>query len=148
MSRRTGGARLCTSDGKPSNFWEHEFQSHSGYCFAPQVLVDVLQKMRNYVRDATGREHRVIITDGGRTYGDNVELAERLGWIDDGGPVSKYSKHLFTEGSCAVDFYLVSTDGIVMPAEEVKKLVGPVFDFFQTYPDGHCHGDMRDHVTV
>lgn len=138
--------------GWVSHFSAHEFQSTSGALYLNMSVVAALERLRQNLCSDESEEIQVVIKDGTRTQADNERLAEKLGWLDQGGLVSRNSQHLVKNGCCAVDFfakrkrkkfYGLSGKKRILPVEQVAFAAWQVFDFVKTYPDGHVHGDLR-----
>jgi hypothetical protein len=149
---------LCTSDGKPSHFKLREFEVEWGdydsldmgehLCLVDSSVVDSLEHVRDDLGMIKMAEVEIIITCACRSKACNEQIAERLGWIDEGGLVSRDSKHLPHYGGIAVDFYAKEKQtGTKVKPKVVAEVANRYFDFVKAdYEDGHIHADNRDHV--
>ena len=156
MSERRNDIRLWTEiDGEHvSHFrlWEFESRSTGLVCVSPNLLQS-LERLRLNLSLDEREEVEIIITCGTRLDAENKALAARLGWIDEGGQVSRDSRHLPKHGGIAADFWARfrvrpfrlynGIRGRLAP-EEVHNAAKQVFDWTRVYKDGHVHGDNRD----
>lgn len=141
---------LCHLDGEPlSHFRLREFENPDGLAMVhPETLIS-LEKTRRDLCAMYRTEVWVIITNAVRTPADLERLAARHGWTDQGGVVSRDSRHLARYGGIAVDLIAV----IAATRERVpQKTLGSVcrrhFDFVKDdYRDGHVHADNRARTT-
>jgi hypothetical protein len=140
-------------DGKDvSHFRLREFESPSGaVCVQPSVLVS-LELLRDDLWQRLSQEVEIIVTSGTRTDEDNERLAAKYGWIEDGGSVSRTSKHLLRNGACAVDIIArikkVPTFAInrwqrEIPLDQLELFAKQRFDWVKAYKT-HIHCDNRD----
>ena len=127
------------------NFSLHEFEMKEGTVLLhPSVLVS-LELTRYDLGEEVGEEVCIRITCSTRSEAYNDILGESLGWIENGGPVSRVSRHLPQYGGIAVDWYAY----IKRTKKRVpQKLCGDIarrhFDYVKDdYKDGHIHGDNR-----
>lgn len=135
--------------GMPGHFRLCEFENGDGLAAVHPSTIWALERIRadlNASEAAAMTEIGIYITDGVRTQKDLETLAERLGWTDEGGLVSRTSKHLVTMGAHGVDFKARARHGrgnLVM--SELGAVARRYFDFVEDdYSDGHVHGDNRD----
>lgn len=133
---------------KVSHFKLNEFENHDGFAMVDPEMLRALEFTRKDLCDHFKHEVWIIITCCLRTNEENEELATRLGWTDEGGAVSRTSKHLTQFGGIAVDFVVVNsqTRNKIEP-----KLVGnyarKYFTFVKDdYGDSHIHADMREYL--
>jgi len=127
------------------NFKLYEFENKEGLVMVNPLLVRRLEKLRHELNLIFGRDTvKIIITNAIRTEADNERLAKKLGWTDEGGLVSRNSKHLTKYGGIAAD---------IVAYCEKRKIAGPAvgkiaqkhFDFVKSdYEDGHVHVDLRE----
>ena len=86
---------LTIIDGEEAaHFRLREFENRDGLAMVHSSVLDSLERVRRDLCAAAGEEVWLIITDGLRTQTDLERLAARLGWTDEGGAVSRQSKHL------------------------------------------------------
>ena len=128
-----------------SNFRLSEFENPAGLAMVHILTLESLERVRRDLCEMVGEEVWVIIRDAVRTQTDLEVLAARLGWVDEGGRVSRRSKHLAEFGGIAVDLV-----GMLPRTSErlPQRLLGEVchrhFDWVKDdYPDGHVHADNR-----
>jgi len=141
---------LCHIDGEPlCHFRLREFENPDGLAMVHADTLVSLEKMRRDLCAMYRTDIWVIITNAVRTPADLERLAARLGWTDQGGAVSRDSRHLARYGGIAVDVIAV----IAATRERVpQKTLGGVcrrhFDFVKDdYRDGHVHADNRARTT-
>jgi len=143
--------RLVTSIGSntyAANFKLSEFENSEGLAMVNPTVLRSLE----CVRAELNRRHRggvsIIITDAVRTETDLQKLASKYGWIDEGGSVSRDSKHLTKFGGIAVDIKAHRMDNgysTPIPQEELGEVCRVFFDWVKDdYPDGHVHADNRN----
>lgn len=158
MAERRNDIRLWTEiDGElVSHYWLYEFESRATglVCIHP-TLPASMERVRLILCQDEREEVEVIVSCGTRTHEENVALAGRLGWTDDGGQVSRDSYHLPEHFGVAADFgarykhrQFRPYDGVRSPGWLPQKQVGQaarqVFDYVKDdYADGHVHGDNR-----
>jgi len=133
-------------DNLVSHFKLSEFENHDGFVMVHPGVLKGLELVRRDLSLTTRKAIYIIISCCVRTHKENEELAARLGWTDEGGLVSRTSKHLPEYGGIAVDFTAFYTD---IKEHISRKLVGGIarrhFDFVKdTYSDGHIHADQRE----
>jgi hypothetical protein len=92
-----------------------------------------------------GEDVQIVITSGTRSPADNKRLADKLGWVGDGGLVARDSRHLPSHGGIAADLYARyrGVDGwIVLQQEDVAISCRRYFQYVKAdYQDGHIHAD-------
>ncbi len=149
MNRRTarnGVPLLCMLDGEPvSHFTLREFENRDGLAMVHPRVLDALERVRRDLCRQYGAEVLVFITDAVRTRADLLRLAARLGWTDEGGAVSRDSKHLAEYGGIAVDLLAVeAATRRPVPQRALGAVCRRYFDWVKDdYPDGHVHADQR-----
>ena len=138
-------------EGEVCHFRLSEFESPSGaVCIQPSVLVS-LELVRHDLCQQCHDEVEIIINSGTRTDEDNERLAEKYGWVDDGGWVSHTSKHLLRNGACAVDIRarlkrrrsFQPDFNRSIPLKDLALFARQRFDWVKEYPT-HVHCDNRD----
>ena len=144
---RNDVALVATVDGERcSHFRLREFENRDGLAMVHRSTLESLERVRRDLCAAAGEEVWIIVTDAVRTAANLERLAARLGWVDEGGAVSRRSKHLAAFGGIAVDVVAV----IARTRERVpQRVVGGVcrrhFDWVKDdYADGHVHADNRE----
>lgn len=148
-SRRNDVRLLTVVDGEEvSHFRLREFENRDGLVMVHPETVTALERVRRDLNALADEAVWVIITDAVRTEADQARLAARLGWVDEGGRVSRDSKHLAKYGGIAVDLIAVLAESRTrLPAETVGRVCRRYFDFVEDdYKDGHVHADLRDHL--
>ena len=90
-----------------SHFRLKEFENADGLAMVHSSVLVSLERVRRDLCVLRGEEVWMIITDAIRTTADLDRLAARLGWNDEGGAVSRSSKHLAKYGGIAVDLVAV-----------------------------------------
>jgi len=138
-------------DGKlVSHFLLSEFANPIGWVILHPKVPWALEMTRAAL-NARHHPDRIIIrvTDCTRTQNQLERLADKLGWIDEGGKVSRTSYHSDFLGGIAVDFVAYNTTQRcnVSPVE-VARIAALYFDWVKWYSDGHVHGDFRSLVNV
>ncbi|MBN2310879.1 MAG: hypothetical protein JXR94_18030 [Candidatus Hydrogenedentes bacterium] len=139
--------RLLTAiDGEEqSHFRLCEFENGDGLAMVHASTLASLERVRRDLAAWARRDVWVIVTDALRTDADLERLAARLGWIDEGGAVSRDSKHLARHGGIAVDLVAV----VAGTRERIpQRILGEIcrrhFDWVKdSYRDGHVHADNR-----
>jgi len=129
------------------NFRLAEFENSDGLAMVhPSVLMS-LELVREQLNYEFGGGVRIVITDAVRTPAENEALAAQRGWTDDGGAVSRTSKHLAEYGGIAVDLRAHRSDnGISTPISQrdLGRICRQHFDWVKDdYADGHVHADNR-----
>lgn len=139
--------RLATTlDGESvSHFRLREFENREGLAMVHASALDSLEKVRRELCAMAEEDVWVIITNGVRTPGDLERLAARLGWTDEGGAVSRRSKHLAEFGGIAVDLVAVLAGNRQrVPQRTLGTVCRRHFDWVKDdYGDGHVHADNR-----
>ena len=127
-----------------SHFTLREFANAEGLAVVHPAMLEAIERTRASLCEAYGEDVRIRVTCGTRTQADNVRLAARLGWTDEGGTVARDSKHLPRYGGIAVDFYAVTASGQGVPQAVVAEHARKFFRYVKSdYADGHVHADMR-----
>jgi len=145
LSSPATAAAFAETSQMVSHFSMHEFENADGLVMVHPTVLAGLEGVRRRLNDATGQPVAVIVTDAVRTRRDLDRMAERYGWTDEGGRVSRDSRHLAKYGGVAVDIIAVREPGGDRVAQHV---VGDAcrehFDWVRDdYPDGHVHADNR-----
>ena len=128
-----------------SHFRLREFENSDGFAMVhPSVLLSLENTRLDLCMDAK-EEVCILITSAVRTGAENAKLAESLGWTDEGGRVSRNSKHLDKYGGIAVDIvaFAKSNHRLI-----TQRTLGAVcrrhFSYVNDkYSDGHVHADNR-----
>jgi len=125
-----------------------EFESKNGWVMIHKSVIVSLSKLREELAKIFKEEIEIIITDTTRTQEDLNYLAARLGWTDEGGLVSKNSRHLDRYGGIAVDFYARHKQNKErIPSSQIEPICRKYFDFVKAdYADGHIHADNRNQI--
>lgn len=134
-------------DGEPvAHFRLREFENREGLAMVHSSTLESLERVRRDLCALVGEEVWVIVTDGTRTYTDLERLAARLGWTDEGGAVSRESKHLTKYGGIAVDLVgVVARTRERIPQQTFGAVCRRHFDWVKdNYRDGHVHADNRE----
>jgi hypothetical protein len=146
--RGRNDVRLLTQvDGEDvAHFRLREFENRDGVAMVHSSTLESLERVRRDLCSLTGKDVWVIVTDALRTQADLERLAGRLGWIDEGGLVSRRSKHLADFGGIAVDLVAVLAGTRERMAQEiVGRICRRHFDWVKAdYRDGHVHADNRE----
>lgn len=146
-NRDRNNVRIQTNlDGETvSHFRIREFENRDGLAMVNAETLLSLEKLRRDLCHMAGEEVWVIITDALRTQADLERLAKRLGWTDEGGAVSRTSKHLPEYGGIAVDLVaLIPSTRKRIPQKVLGEYCRRHFTFVKDdYPDGHVHADNR-----
>lgn len=144
MSRRNDIA-IPNPLGGDSHFKLYEFENAEGLVMIHPSVIESLEGVRAELCEIFGSEVAVIITDAIRTEADLFKLALEYGWIDEGGKVSRDSKHLTKHGGIAVDFTAeVKETRRDVPQWKLGQVAARYFDWVKDdYLDGHVHADNR-----
>lgn len=138
---------LTNLDGEPcTHFRLREFHNPQGFAMIHRSLLESLELIRRDLCAAADQDVQIIITEAIRSPADNERLAARLGWTDQGGAVSRQSKHLPEFGGIAVDLVArVTNTRQRIPQHLLGNACRLHFDWVKdNYPDGHVHADNRD----
>lgn len=150
LSKGRNDVRLLTTlDGQEvSHFRLREFENREGLAMVHPSTLLSLEQVRRDLNAMAGEEVWVILTEGVRTQADLERLASRLGWTDEGGLVSRDSKHLVKYGGIAVDLVAVSANSRMrVPAATLGEVCRRYFDWVKDdYADGHVHADNRGEI--
>jgi hypothetical protein len=132
---------------KLSRFKLSEFENSQGIVVINNALIFSLECFRTAIAEKLSISPdiiKIVITDGTRTEEDNQALGKKLGWTDEGGLVSRDSKHLTKYGGIAADIVVLMTRArIRIPHKVMIPLAEQIFDYAKSYHDGHLHVDMR-----
>jgi len=140
-----GDVWLAADQPPGSHFRLREFLSPSGVAVVRSDLLRALEGLRAALCEAAGEEVFIRISSGTRTQADQVRLAQRLGWTDEGGLVARNSRHLPQYGGIAADLYARTRSGRNIPQKELAAVCRRFFPFVKAdYADGHVHVDMRE----
>lgn len=128
-----------------SHFRLREFENAEGLAMIHVSVLESLEKVRRDLIAEHQEEVQILITDAVRTRADLDQLAQRLGWTDEGGQVARNSRHLTAFGGIAVDLVAVfASSKKRLPLPTVAAACRRHFDYVQAdYPDGHVHADNR-----
>lgn len=129
-----------------SHFQLREFANDDGLAMVHPALLAGLENLRARLCSHFNQEVAIKILDAIRTRHDLYQLARRLGWADQGGAVSRTSRHLTEYGGIAADItaYLTASRTTINP-QTLAQLAADYFDFVKgDYEDGHVHVDQRD----
>lgn len=146
LSGRNDIRLLTYLDSQPvSNFRLKEFETSDGLAMVHAATLLGLEKVRRDLRLLAGEDVWVIITDAARTPEELERLGARLGWSDQGGSVSRDSRHLTRYGGIAVDFVaVIARTRRRIPQRTLGDICRRHFDFVKDdYADGHVHADQR-----
>lgn len=136
--------------GKPGHFSMWEFENSEGMVMIHPSVIRSLELLRESLCNIVERGVAIIITDATRTRAENGRLAKDLGWSDQGGAVSRNSRHLTTWGGIAVDIRAVVNatrkyQRNPLPQTILGSHAKKFFDFVKDdYGDGHVHCDNRN----
>ena len=130
-----------------SHFRLCEFESCDGTVVVDTNLVRSLELTRRDLCVFLGTDVQIVIKSGTRTEAENERLAERLGWVENGGAVAHDSRHLPKYGGLAVDCHARYREGAsweVVAQTTLGSACRVHFAFVKDdYPDGHVHADNR-----
>ncbi len=150
VSGRNDIALLVELDGETvSNFKLREFENAEGLAMVHSSVLYALEQVRRDLGIVFGETVWIYITNGVRTEADNARLGASLGWSDEGGLVSRNSRHLARYGGIAVDLIAVlARNRTRVPQEVVGKICRRYFDWVKDdYQDGHVHADNRNAIS-
>ncbi len=130
---------------KPGNFRLSEFENRDGLAMVHRSTLASLELVRADLADIVGEDVWVLVTDAVRTQTDLERLAVRLGWLGEGGAVSRKSRHLAEFGGIAVDFTaVIARTSQRLDTQIVGRVCRLYFDWVKDdYGDGHVHADNR-----
>ena len=146
MSKRNRVRIQTVLDGEiVSHFSLHEFENGDGLVMVNSTLLESLERTRAELGRKFREEVCIVITDGIRTQADLERLGEQYGWTDDGGTVSRESKHLTKFGGIACDFRAqFKRTRYRIDSLLVGNIAREFFDWIKDdYMDGHVHADNR-----
>lgn len=146
MNDRNDIKLIDPATGKPGHFRLREFENWEGLAMLSPGVLWALERVREKLRAIYAQTVWVIITDSVRTNADIQRLADRLGWIDEGGTVSRDSKHLAKYGGIAVDIIAtIASTRKRVPQALLGKICRAHFDWVKDdYANLHVHADNRD----
>ena len=150
VSGRNDIPLLVELDGDTvSHFKLREFENAEGLAMVHSSVLYALEQVRRDLGKLCGETVWIYITNGVRTEEDNARLGARLGWSDEGGLVSRNSRHLTRYGGIAVDLIAVfARNRARVPQEVVGKVCRRYFDWVKDdYQDGHVHADNRNLIS-
>lgn len=130
-----------------SHFTLREFENLRGYVtIHPSILLSLEKLRRELCRLYGGEEIEIIVLNAIRTDEDTRRIAARYGWADEGGRVSRDSKHNTIYSGVAVDIKArrkgrKDPDGQVLMGT-LAELAAKCFDYVKFYED-HVHADNR-----
>ena len=129
-----------------SHFRLREFENREGLAMVHASVLESLERTRRDLGAMADEEVWIIITNAVRTQADLERLAARLGWVDEGGLVSRNSRHLAKFGGIAVDIVArVARTHRAIPQRTLGAVCRRHFDFVKDdYTDGHVHADNRE----
>ena len=136
---------VTLDDEEARNFRLREFENAEGLAMVHASAMTSLEEVRRDLCAMAGETVWVMITNGVRTQADLTRLAARLGWTDEGGAVSRQSKHLARYGGIAVDLIaVVARTRARIPQKDLGAVCRRHFDWVKDdYRDGHVHADNR-----
>jgi len=130
-----------------SHFELREFEGEDGLVVVDPGLIRSLELTRRNLCEIFERDVEIVIKSGTRSEAENERLAEKLGWVEDGGAVAHDSRHLPRFGGIAVDCYARYPEGserVVVPQASLESACKLYFVYVKAdYPDGHVHADNR-----
>jgi len=131
-----------------THFNLREFENKNGWVMIHKSVIISLEELREELAKIFNEEIEIIITDSTRTQEDLKILAGQLGWTDEGGLVSRNSKHLDCYGGIAVDFYArYKQSKKRIASSQINLTCKKFFDFVKAdYADGHIHADNRTQI--
>lgn len=129
-----------------SHFRLREFENREGMVMVHRSALESLERARRDLCAMAGETVWIIVTDATRTRQDLTSLAAKLGWADEGGLVSRNSRHLADYGGIAVDLLaVVASNRRRIPQETLGNVCRRYFDWVKDdYADGHVHADNRE----
>lgn len=148
MGGRNNVRLVIPRTNEPSHFLLSEFENSAGLAMVHESVLTSLELVRRDLCMAAAGEVLVVVTDAVRTEAENVALAMRLGWTDEGGAVSRESRHLARYGGIAVDIVAVEAGTRArLPQRMVGEVCRRYFDWVtDEYGDGHVHADNRGRI--
>lgn len=145
MGHRNNVQLVNPLTGEPGHFRLYEFEDRDGIAQVHKSTLESLEKVRHALCTLEGETVWLIITDAVRTQADLDRLAGIYGWIDQGGTVSRNSKHLVEFGGIAVDLKaVVASTRVPISQGYLGAICRSHFDWVKDdYADGHVHADNR-----
>ena len=128
------------------HFWLHEFEMHEGTVMIHPSVIPSNESTRADLCERYGEEVEIIITGSTRSETYNEILGESLGWTDQGGLVSRVSRHLTRYGGIAEDCYArIKRTKKRVPQSVLGEIARRHWDYVKDdYADGHVHMDNRN----
>jgi len=124
---------------------EFEDQSDGHLVVLHPLTLERLELLHSALSEEIAHEIAIIVTCGTRTPRSNKQLGNRLGWTDDGGLVSRNSRHLPKFGGIAVDLYALDKEvRVLVPTDRVAAIAKRFFDVVLDHYPTHIHVDLRD----
>ncbi|HOF38492.1 MAG TPA: hypothetical protein PLD73_00340 [Candidatus Hydrogenedentes bacterium] len=144
---RRNDVRLLTNlDGREvSHFRLREFENAAGLAMVHSTLLESLERVRRDLCEMAGETVWILVTSAVRTEEDLRRLAALYGWTDQGGAVSRNSRHLAKFGGIAADIVAVlERNRARVPQKTLGAVCRRYFDWVKDdYNDGHVHADNR-----
>jgi len=132
------------------HFKGREFENGDGWIMVHSSVLVSLENVWEWLTDSLGEEVEIIVgkNNSTRTQNRQEELGARLGWTDEGGLVSRDSRHRELYGGCAVDIKARVKQGkTAIPQHTLGRVCRLYFDFVKDdYDDGHVHADNRNKI--
>jgi hypothetical protein len=145
-SRRNDVRLLTPLDGNEvSHFRLREFENAAGLAMVHPTLLESLERVRRDLCEMAGETVWILVTSAVRTEEDLHRLAALYGWTDQGGTVSRNSRHLTKFGGIAADIVAVlERNRARVPQKTLGTVCRRYFDWVKDdYNDGHVHADNR-----
>jgi len=109
------------------------------------LLLERLELLHSALAEKLEHQVAICITRGSVTVRSNNQLGKILGWIGEGGIVSRNSRHLTKFGGIAADLYTIDQEtGLMVPTGTVADEARPLFDVVLDHYPTHIHVDLRD----
>ena len=153
MSRLVNRVRLMLPEGNgwaQTHFGLWEFANPDGLAIVHPTLLLGLERIRATMNADTdllttpNDEIEVIVIDSTRTDKDVRRLVRKYGWTDEGGRVSRNTRHHWEHGGIAADIWARHKwSAVPVPMERLASVSRLWFDYVQVYTD-HVHVDQRD----
>lgn len=129
-----------------SHFKLNEFANSQGFARIHPKTLRSLELTRHDLETHFAQQVYITITDATRTPQEQIALGLKLGWDDEGGLVSRDSRHQAKYGGIAVDFKAYYRNAhTIINQKDVGIIASKHFDYIKAnYPDGHIHADNRE----
>lgn len=125
--------------------YEFEDRAFDHVVVLHRLLLERLELLHCALAEELGHEVAICITRGSVTVCSNNRLGKILGWIGEGGIVSRNSRHLTKFGGIAADFYTIDQEtGLMVRTGAVAVLARPLFDVVLEHYPTHIHVDLRE----